>query len=108
MNVFSPYIVLKDSPSKLHLRETNLRENFNLIILRFLPFVYLFFAVFFIITKSKDVPAMVSVVMVGAIVIPALLMSTAKFVLEVTVTKMEIDVRYNAFFGQKEISYPVG
>jgi mannose/fructose/N-acetylgalactosamine-specific phosphotransferase system component IID len=73
MNVFSPYIVLKDSPSKLHLRETNLRENFNLIILRFLPFVYLFFAVFFIITKSKDVPAMVSVVMVGAIVIPALL-----------------------------------
>lgn len=107
MNIFSPYIVLEDSQSKLHLKKSSLRTNLMVFVLRFFPFVYLLIAIFLIIYKGDTYPAIVSVIMLAALVIPAIFMFTRKFILEVTITKMGIDVIYNAFFKKQSISYPV-
>lgn len=107
MNVFSPYILLEDSPSQIHLKENNLRKNLHLFILRFFPVVFLSAGIFLLLASSLAIPKWTNVVMIIASIIAAIFIFSRKLVTEVLITKMGIDVTYNYFFSTRKQSYPI-
>ncbi len=107
MNVFSPYIVLEDCPSQIHIKENNLRKNLHLFILRFFPVVFLSAGIFLLLASSPAVPKWANVVMIIASIIAAIFIFSRKLVTEVLITKMGIDITYNYFLSSRKESYPI-
>lgn len=107
MKIFSPYIVLEDSPSKLHLRENKFRRIISSFFLRVFPFTYLLFTVLFLITKNETVPPIAGFILIAGLIIPAIIIFRAKLVLEVAITKMSVDVVYITFSKLQETSYSI-
>jgi hypothetical protein len=107
MNVFSPYILLEDSPSEIHLKENNFRKNLHLLILRFFPVLFLSAGIFLLLASSPTIPNWANAVMIIASIVSAIFIFSRKLVTEVLITKMSIDVNYNYFFRTHKQSYPV-
>jgi len=100
MNIFSPYILLEDSPSKIHLKKNDFRKNLHLFVLRFFPVVFLSAAVFLLIASSPVIPKWFNVFMIIALIIAAFLVFSRRLITEVLITKTEIEVIYYYFLEE--------
>ncbi len=107
MNVFSPYILLEDSPEKIHLKENNFRRNLHLFVLRFFPAVFLSAVIFLVVASSPAIPKWSNAIIIVALIASAIFVFTRKFVTEVVITNMSIEVTYNYFFSSRKESFPI-
>jgi hypothetical protein len=107
MNVFSPYVLLKDTPLIIHLKENNFRKNLRLLVLQFFPVVFIPAAIFLVLLSGTGIQNGLNIFMIVASIIATASILRRKVVSEVLITKTSIDVTYTYFFGSFTRSFPV-
>ena len=109
MQNFDPYIVIEDTPSRLHLKESNFRQNLHFFLFRILPFILVMpmLLIFAVAGNSTNLSKGMLLLTAICYVVPAILLLTRTYVTEVEIDKAGINLTSKTLSGQKEMYYPI-
>lgn len=108
MNIFRPYVVLKDDPDLIHLQQTKLRSGLIRGFLLASPFLLLLFGIAVpVLLSDTDFPVWPQVVFAGLMALSIFLVLRAEVVMEVMITPTEFRQRYVSLLKSRYRLIPV-
>jgi hypothetical protein len=108
MNIFRPYLVLKDDPDLIHLQLTKTRSVLIRVFLLASPFLLLLFGIAVpVLLSGTDFPLWPQVVFVALMALSIFLVLRAEVVMEVMITPTEIRQRYVSMLKSRYRLIPV-